>query len=248
MQLARRRAGRPRHRRQRARGRRRAPQPRLRARAARPRRRRARLRARRALRPARQERPDRRHLERRRRHLERAGLQERAVLPHQPRLRRARQRPGARLVRGRLGGGRARAVLGAGRGARVLRDRRPDAEGRARALHGAHRPARRSCPPGRTGCGCRRSFTTDYDEAHGHLVHRRDGRARPAAVGLPLRLLLDARVQLVRLRVGPAGLPRPGRACSRACTRRTCASASGSTPTSGSARRCSPRPRQRATS
>ena len=45
----------------------------------------------------------------------------------------------------------------------------------------------------------------------GHVVHRRDGRARAAGLGVPLRLLLDARVQLVRLRVGSAGLPRPGR-------------------------------------
>ena len=31
----------------------------------------------------------------------------------------------------------------------------PTPEGRARALHRAHRPARRSCPPGRSGCGSR---------------------------------------------------------------------------------------------
>ena len=43
------------------------------------------LRAGRAVRPARQERPVGRHLERRRRHQQRAGLQERAVLPDQPR-------------------------------------------------------------------------------------------------------------------------------------------------------------------
>ena len=42
-------------------------------------------------------------------------------------------------------------------------------------------------------------------------LHRRHGRARTAAVGLPLRLLLDARVQLVRLPVGSARLPRSGR-------------------------------------
>ena len=107
--------------------------------------------------PAREERPDRRHLERRRRHVERAGLQERAVLPLQPRLRRARERPGPRVVRDRFGGRRARAVLGRGRGARVLRHRRPDAEGRARRATPRSPGGRRSCPRGRTDSGCRRA-------------------------------------------------------------------------------------------
>ena len=55
------------------------------------------------------------------------------------------------------------------------------------------------------------SFTTDYDEATVTSLRRRDGATRAAGVGVPLRLLLDARVQLVRLRVGPAGVPRPRR-------------------------------------
>ena len=52
-----------------------------------------------------------------------------------------------------------------GESARVLRDRRADPEGRARRATPRSPGARRSCPRGRTGCGCRRSFTTDYDEA-----------------------------------------------------------------------------------
>ena len=180
--------------------------------------RRARLRPRRALRAARQERPDRRHLERRRRHLERAGLQERAVLPDQPRLRRAGQPPGPRLVRGRLRGGRARAVLGARREPGVLRHRRPDPRSRCSSATRADRPARAAVPAWSYGLWLSTSFTTDYDEATVDELHRRHGRARPAAQRLPLRLLLDARVQLVRLRVGRrASSPTP-RACSRGCT------------------------------
>ena len=100
---------------------------------------RARLRPRRAVRRVREERPDRRHVERRRRHLERAGVQERAVLPHEPRLRRLRRQPRERLVRGGQRGELARAVLGRRRVARVLRDRRSRAEGRAASLHRTHR-------------------------------------------------------------------------------------------------------------
>ena len=66
--------------------------------------------------------------------------------------------------------------------------------------------------PGRSGCGCPRRSPL-YDEETVTVVHRRHGRARHAAVGLPLRLLLDAGVPLVRLRVGPAGLPRPSNTC-----------------------------------
>ncbi len=46
---------------------------------------------------------------------------------------------------------------------------------------------------------------------HRDQLRRRDGRPRPAAVGVPLRLLLDARVPLVRLHLGRPDLPRPGR-------------------------------------
>ena len=55
------------------------------------------------------------------------------------------------------------------------------------------------------------SFTTDYDEATvTSFIDEMAARELPR-LGVPLRLLLDARVQLVRLRVGSAGLPRPGR-------------------------------------
>ena len=44
-----------------------------------------------------------------------------------------------------------------------------------------------------------------------HRLRRRHGRARPAVVGVPFRLLLDARVPLVRLHLGRPDLPRPSR-------------------------------------
>ena len=46
---------------------------------------------------------------------------------------------------------------------------------------------------------------------HGDQLHRGHGRAGPAAARLPLRHVLDARIQLVRLRMGRADLPRPAR-------------------------------------
>ncbi len=166
---------------------------------------------------ARQERPDRRHLERRRRHRQRAGLQERPVLPDQPRLRRLRQPPGHGLVRGRLGERVAGAVQRAGRVARVLRHlraRRPRTScARYTALTG--RPA---LPPAWSfGLWLTTSFTTSYDEAT--VTGFIDGMAeRDLPLSrLPLRLLLDARVPLVRLRVGPADVPRPARACCAGC-------------------------------
>ncbi len=77
------------------------------------RRRRNRVRPRGAVRPGRQERSDGGHLERRRRHQQRPGLQERAVLLDEPRLRGLRQSPGAGLLRDRLGGGLPQPILGA---------------------------------------------------------------------------------------------------------------------------------------
>ena len=47
-----------------------------------------------------------------------------------------------------------------------------------------------------------------------HLLRRRHGRARHPAERLPLRLLLDARVPVVRLRVGPGTSSPTRRACS----------------------------------
>ena len=58
---------------------------------------------------------------------------------------------------------------------------------------------------------------------------------------VPLRLLLDARVPLVRLRVGPARRSPTRPACCRGSRRGACGSACGSTRTSRSARRCSPK-------
>ncbi len=167
------------------------------------------LRPRRAVRPAGQERPERRHLERGRRHQQRAGVQERPVLPDQPRLRRAGRPPRPGLVRGRLARwSRAPSSASPGRPCPTSSSTGPTPAEVLRkytALTG--RPA---LPPAWSfGLWLTTSFTTSYDEETVTELRRRHGRARPAAERLPLRLVLDARVPLVRLRVGPADLPRP---------------------------------------
>ncbi len=183
-------------------------------------------------------------LERRRRHLERAGVQERAVLPDQPRLRRARQRPRARLVRDRLRGGRARAVLGARGGARVLRHRR------------ARRPRRCSSatprspggPRGRAGVVVR---ALAVDVVHHRL--RRGDRHRASSTRWPsascrcrssTSTASGCASSTGATSSGTRGSSPTPRACSPGCTSATCGSASGSTRTSRSARRCSPRRRR----
>ncbi len=102
----------------------------------------------------------------------------------------------------------------------LLRHRRAPPEGRAAPVHRAHRP------PGPHPRVVVRALAVHL--VH-HLVrredrdrvHRRDGRARTAAVGVPLRLLLDASVPLVRLRLGPGDLPRPGGDAAPAARART---------------------------
>ncbi len=98
----------------------------------------------------------------------------------------------------------------AGAGARVLRHLRPDAR-RTSCASTPRSPAGRRCRrPGRSACGCPPRSPPTYDEAT--VTSFIDGMAeRDLPLSrLPLRLLLDARVPLVRLRVGPAHLPRPG--------------------------------------
>ncbi len=175
-------------------------------RAAPPRRRRARVRPRRAVRPGGEERPDRRHLERRRRHQQRAGVQERAVLPHQRRLRGLRHHPGA--VSFEVA---SEAVSRCSSGC--------PASGWSTWSSTDPRP-RRSCastpvagPAGAAAAVVVRAVAEHVvhhllRRGHGHQLRRRDGRPRPAPVGLPLRLLLDARVPLVRLHLGLPHLPR----------------------------------------
>ena len=108
----------------------------------------------------------------------------------------------------------------------------------ARPLHRAHRPPA-VVPAWSYGLWLSTSFTTDYDEAT--VTSFIDGMADASIplVGVPLRLLLDARVPLVRLRVGPARCSPTPTACWRACTSGSCGSVCGSTRTSPSARRCS---------
>ena len=163
-------------------------------------------------------------------------------------LRRLRRPPGPGVVRGRLRG-RSRGPSSACAGSRCSTTsstgRRPkDVLRTYTALTG--RPA---LPPAWSfGLWLSTSFTTSYDEETVTVVRRRDGRARPAAVGLPLRLLLDARVPLVPTSTwDPRDLPRPGGHARAGCTSAGCRSASGSTRTSRSARPCSRRARRPAT-
>ena len=101
---------------------------------------------------------------------QRAGVQERPVLPDQPRLRRLRQPPGPGLVRGRLGGGRAGAV-------QRRRARRwstssiygPTPAGGAAQVHRADRPAGAAA-----GLVVR---AVAVDVVH-HRLRRGDGRPR----------------------------------------------------------------------
>ena len=111
-----------------------AGQGQLRARAAHAGGGRVRLRPGRALHAVRQERPGGREREQGRRHRLRAGLQERALLPDQPRLRRVGRTSPARC-RFEVASEKidARAVQPRGREPGLLRDLRPDAEGRAAA-------------------------------------------------------------------------------------------------------------------
>ncbi len=162
-------------------------------------------------------------------------------------LRRVREPPRPGLLRGRLGGRLPRPVQRPGPRARVLRHLRPEPEGDPREIHRPHRPAGPAA-----GLVVRalaehvlhhRVRRADGDELHpGH------GRARPPAARLPLRLVLDARVQLVRLRVGPAHVSRSAGHARPAEGGRAAGSACGSTPTSPSAPRCSRRGAPAATS
>ncbi len=91
----------------------------------------------------------------------------------------------------------------------VLRGRRADAQGRPRPLHGPHRSPG---PPAGLVVRPLAEHVLHHllRRGHRHLVRRRHGRTRHPAQRVPLRLLLDARVPVVRLRVGPGRLPRPG--------------------------------------
>ena len=158
----------------------------------------------------RQERPGRRHLERGRRHRQRAGLQERPLLPDQPRLRRLRRPPGH--VSFEVGSevvSRAQfRVEGADAG--VLRHPRPDAEGRAAPLHRADRP-----PGAGAGLVVR---TVALDLVHDQLRRGdRDARSSTAWPSATCRCRVFhfdcfwmRAVPLVRLRLGPGDVPRPG--------------------------------------
>ena len=109
-------------------------------------------------------------------------------------------------------------------------------------VHRADRPAAARAARGRSACGCRpRSPPTTTRRPSPRFIDGMAERELPLS-RLPLRLLLDARVPLVRLRVGPAR-PSPTRraCCARLQGRRACGSACGSTRTSRSARRCSRR-------
>ena len=162
---------------------------------------------------ARQERPDRRHLERRRRHRERAGLQERAVLPDQPRLRRASSTtPGTSSFEvGSEAVERVAVLASPGEELEYFVIYGPTPKRSSRrytALTG--RPAA-SCPRGRSGCGCRRRSPPTTTRR----PSRASSTAWPSATCRCRVFHFDCfwmrEFQLVRLRVGPAMLPRPRR-------------------------------------
>ena len=210
-------------------------------RAALARRRRVRLRPGRALHAVRQERPGRRSVERGRRHQQRAGLQEHPLLPDQPRLRRLRQPPGE----GRRSRSRSEKVERVqfsvpGESLDYFLIYGPTPKEVLEPLHRAHRPPR-------AAAGLVVRAVADHLVHHQlrrgdrHQLHPGHGRPRSAAARLPLRLLLDEGVPLVQLRVGPARASPIPRRCWRGSRRAGCASASGSTPTSPSARRSSTR-------
>ena len=86
----------------------------------------------------------------------------------------------------------------------------PEPKDVLRKLHRADRPAGPRCPPGRSACGCPPRSPRPTTRRRSRL-HRRDGGARTCRCQVfHFDMLLDARVPLVRLRVGPADVPRPG--------------------------------------
>ena len=117
--------------------------------------------------------------------------------------------PGAGVVRGGLGGRLGRAVLGARRRSSSTCHPRPDARGDRAQVHRAHRP------PGAAAAVVVRAVAVDVvphrlRRGDGDALRRRHGGARHPAQRRPLRLLLDEAAAVVRLRVGPRRLPRPG--------------------------------------
>ena len=128
---------------------------------------------------------------------ERAGLQVRALLPDQPRLRRAGEHDRAGLVRSGVGAGFPRAVQPAGREAGIFPHLRPAAQGHPAQAHAADRPA--GAAPRVVVRPVAEHLVHDRLRREDlHPVHRGHEGAAAAAACLPLRLLLDARVQLVR--------------------------------------------------
>ena len=186
------------------------------------RRRRMLLRPRRALRRVRPQRTVGRDVERGRRHLLGADLQEHPPAALLARMGRLRQRPGARLVGGLLRAHRPRAVLRRGRAPRLRFLRRPRPARRPAPLHVAAGPPR--APPAvdvrPVALHVVPHAIRREDRA---LVRRRHARPRHSALGLPLRLLLDAAVPTSR---------RPPRSSTRGSRRAT--SCTGGTATSGS--------------
>ena len=123
----------------------------------------------------------------------------------------------------------------------------PTPGGGARPLHRASPAGPPRVPDWSYGLWLSTSFTTDYDEATVNAFI--DGMAERdiPLERVPLRLLLDARVPLVRLRVGPGGVPRPRGHAGPAARARAAGLRRGSTRTSRSARRCSARASSAAT-
>jgi len=169
-----------------------------------------RVRPRRTVYAVRQKRPDGRRLEPRRRHEHGTGVQKRAVLRHQPRLRRVRQPSGTRLVRDRLGKSVEGAVQRGRGGSGIFRHRRADDERRTGKIYGADRSSRSAA-----GVVVRPvAVDVVYDRLRrgdGEPVRRRHAGTGHSIARLPFRLFLDEAVSLVRLPLGRADVSRPGR-------------------------------------
>ena len=179
-------------------------------------------------------------------HQQRAGVQERAVLPDQPRVRGVRQPPGRGLVRGRLGGGVAGAVQRGRRDTGVPGHLRAHPGGDPAQVHRPDRPA------GPAAAVVVRAVAE-------HLVHdllRRGHRDRASSTAWPpgtcrcrcsTSTASGCGSSTGATSPGTTG-PSPTRpACSPGSRPKGCASVSGSTRTSPSAHRCSPRARSTAT-
>ena len=138
--------------------------------------------------------------------------------------------------------GLARAVLGAGRASSSTSSSHgPTPKEVLRAVHRPDRPAAARARRGRTGCGCRRRSppTTTRRPSPASSTGWPSATCRSSVFHFDCFWMRE--FHWCDFEWDPRDVPRPGRRCSPGCTSATCGSACGSTRTSRSARRCSPR-------